>query len=187
MTGASTDILETLVEQARAGDRQAFSEIVRRLMSQVTALTYKMTGDRDTALDLAQDSFISAWEKLRTYRGEASFASWLYRIATNKTLNYLKAASRQTSMSDLPEQIDGSDLASPERSIHRKELAEQVRLFMTTLPPQQRAIFELRFYKEMPFEEIAQATGRALGTVKTGYREAVKKLRIFARDKGWRS
>jgi RNA polymerase sigma-70 factor (ECF subfamily) len=187
MTGASNDILETLVEQARAGDRQAFSEIVRRLMSQVTALTYKMTGDRDTALDLAQDSFISAWEKLRTYRGEASFTGWLYRIATNKTLNYLKSASRQTTMNELPEQADSTDQASPERTIHRKELAEQVWQFMATLPPQQRVIFELRFYKEMSFAEIAEATDRALGTVKTGYREAVKKLRVFARDKGWHS
>jgi RNA polymerase sigma-70 factor (ECF subfamily) len=187
MTGASADILERLVDQARAGDRQAFSEIVRRLMSRVTALTYKMTGDRDTALDLAQESFIAAWEKLRTYRGEASFSSWLYRIATNKTLNYLKSAARQTTVDDLPDRADPSDQASPERSIHRKELAASVREFMATLPPQQRAIFELRFYKEMSFEEIARATDRALGTVKTGYREAVKKLRVFARDKGWRS
>jgi RNA polymerase sigma-70 factor (ECF subfamily) len=61
-----------------------------------------------------------------------------------------------------------------------------VRAFMATLPPQQRAIFELRFYKEMSFEEIAGAMERAVGTVKTGYREAVKKLRVYAQEKGWR-
>ena len=75
--------------------------------------------------------------------------------------------------------------SNPEHLLQRKELAERVRRFMLGLPPQQRAIFELRFYKEMPFEQIARATERALGTVKTGYREAVKKLRTLALEEGW--
>ena len=185
MTDTVLETLESLAEKALAGDRQAFSAIVRQLMTRVTALTYRITGDRETALDLAQDTFVSAWENLRTWRGESGFANWVFRIATNRSLNHLKAATRRRTQDNFDlNELEASD-PGPERLLHRQELAEQVREFMVSLPPQQRAIFELRFYKEMRFEEIAQALDRALGTVKTGYREAVKKLREHALEKGW--
>ena len=185
MTDSNKESLESLVAKARTGDSQAFSTIVRQLMNQVAALTYRMTGERESALDLAQDTFVSAWENLRGYRGEASFVNWVYRIATNKTLNYLKAGARRETVGELPDDIIDTMAVDPEKRLVRKELAGRVLQFMHTLPPQQRIIFELRFYKGMPFEEIARATDRALGTVKTGYREAVKKLRNIASEKGW--
>jgi len=178
--------MESLAREAVAGDRAAFSRIVRRLMNQVAALTYRITGDKDTALDLAQDTFVSAWENIRTWRGDAGFANWVFRIATNKALNHLRSVSRHSTLDQLhacEQETSGPD---PERLLQRKELSEQVREFMATLPPQQCAIFELRFYKGMPFDEIAVAMERAVGTVKTGYREAVKKLRLYAEQKGWR-
>jgi len=156
-------------------------------MTRVTALTYRITGDRETALDLAQETFVSAWEKLRTYRGEAGFAHWVFRIATNKVLNHLRSTTRHSELDELHAHPDESGGPDPERQLTRKELAGRVRDFMATLPPQQRAIFELRFYKEMPFEQIAVALERAIGTVKTGYREAVKKLRAHALKEGWQS
>jgi RNA polymerase sigma factor (sigma-70 family) len=188
MAELTEEPLEKLVEQARAGDRKAFSTIVRRLMNQVTALTYRMTGDRDTALDLAQETFVSAWQNLESYRGEASFANWVYRIATNKSLNLLKAAQRLTSLpseNDISPELTTS--IEPDIQMQRDELAGQVARFTQTLPPQQRAVFELRFYEQMTFEEISQAVGKAVGTVKTNYREAVKKLRVYATAKGLRS
>jgi RNA polymerase sigma-70 factor (ECF subfamily) len=143
-----------------------------------------MTGDRDTALDLAQDTFVAAWEKLGSYRGEAGIAGWLYRIASNKSLNHIKSRSR-FSDETTPEPAAPDASTNPERLFERKELADRVRRFMLGLPPQQRLIFELRFYKGMPFEQIARATERALGTVKTGYREAIRKLRNLALEEGW--
>jgi len=186
MKEAGAETIERLVQASLAGNRSAFSEIVRRLMTQVAALTYRITGDKDTALDLAQDTFVSAWENIRTWRGDAGFANWIFRIATNKSLNHLRTVSRHDALNQL-HMIEHEELSpDPERLLNRKELAEQVRAFMASLPPQQRAIFELRFYKGMPFEEIAAAMERAVGTVKTGYREAVKKLRAHANEKGWR-
>jgi RNA polymerase sigma-70 factor (ECF subfamily) len=188
MAELNQEPLEELVEKARTGDRKAFSAIVRRMMNQVTALTYRMTGDRDTALDLAQETFVSAWQNLGSFRGEAGFASWVYRIATNKSLNLLKAAQRLTSLPEEGEfQPELAVSEDPHSEMHRGELAEQVAKFTLTLPPQQRAVFELRFYKQMTFEEISRTTGKALGTVKTNYREAVKKLRTYATAKGLRS
>ena len=177
--------MESLIAQALAGDRQAFSVIVRQLMTRVVALTYRITGDKETALDLAQETFVSAWENLRTYRGDAGFVNWVFRIATNKSLNHLRSASTRGTLDESNlDDIASPDL-DPERRMIRHELAERVREFMIGLPPQQRAIFELRFYKGMPFEEIAAALERAVGTVKTGYREAVRKLRTCALERGW--
>jgi len=174
-----------LAQKASRGDRAAFSELVKRHMNAVVALTYRMTGDRDSALDLAQESFVSAWENLSRFRGDAKFESWVYRIAVNKCLNYLESR-KSVSLDTVPEELlTSSEESAADQLMAREELRQGVLAFMATLPPQQRAVFELRFYRQMSFEEISQATERALGTVKTNYREAVQKLRAYAQSHGW--
>ena len=186
MVRIADDNLEMLVERAKTGDRTAFSEIVRRLMNQVVVLTYRMTGDRESALDLAQDSFLTAWQKLHDFRGDAVFTSWLYRIASNKTLNFLKSREARPDTDDLEKlPYAASNQADPETALMGDELAADVLKFTTSLPPQQRLVFNLRFYKQLPFAEIAHVTDRAVGTVKTSYREAIRKLREHTRKKGW--
>ena len=136
--------------------------------------------DRDTAMDLTQETFITAWEKLYNFRGDSSFASWLFRIASNKTLDFLKSSDRIQSVNDVLRNestlIDNRSV-DPHNVLVLKELRERVLTFMKSLPVQQRIAFELRFYKQLKFKEIAVVTGSALGTVKTNYREAIKKLR----------
>lgn len=151
-------------------------------MNPVTALTYKMTQDRDSALDLAQDTFVAAWQNLSSFKGEARFESWLYRIAANKSLNFVKRESRTVRDHDT-DLMPASD--NLETATYQKELRRRVADFMSRLPAQQKLVFELRFYKEMSFEEVARVTDKALGTVKTLYREAVKKLREVAVSEGW--
>lgn len=182
MARIDSDRINNLLAQAKQGDRQAFSEIVRIMMNPVTALTYKMTQDRDSALDLAQDTFVAAWENLSNFKGEARFESWLYRIATNKSLNFIKRESRKAGDLDADSLIASSD---SEAGMYRKELRQRVIDFMSRLPAQQRLVFELRFYKEMSFDEIARVTNKAPGTAKTLYREAIKKLREVAVSEGW--
>ena len=187
MTTAENEILNELVKRARNGDREAFSKIVRLTMNKITALTYRMTGDRESARDLAQETFISAWQNLAGFRGDAKFTSWLYRIASNKTLNYLNRASFRTEIADGKGEATASAEGTPESVFRDRELSEGVLEFMQGLPRQQRLAFELKFYEGLTFAEISRTTGRALGTVKTNYRQAVGKLREFARMKGWRS
>lgn len=185
MKQVAQEALDELVDKALAGDRTAFSTLVKQLMAPIAALTYRMTGDRDASLDLAQDTFVAAWENRKSFRKEAGFTSWLYRIASNKTLNYLKSAGRRKPTTESTELEAASTTQNPEEEMIKKELASEVLGFMAGLPDQQRLIFDLRFYKEMSFHEIAEMTGRALGTVKTGYREAIIKLRKYALEKGW--
>ncbi len=182
MKTASHITVDDLVRQAQAGDRNAFSEIVRLLMNKITALTYKITSDKDLAVDVAQDSFIAAWQSLDSFKFDAKFESWLYRIAYNKSLNAIKKEDRNVNDFDFDTQASSSD---PERELYQKELRTKVLSFLETLPKEQRAVFELKFYKGLTFTEIADTTGKALGTVKTLYREAVIKLRSVATNQRW--
>ncbi|MEA2031363.1 MAG: sigma-70 family RNA polymerase sigma factor [candidate division Zixibacteria bacterium] len=182
MTKIDDETTSKLVIQAQRGDRTAFSKLVRLKMNDIVALTFRMTGDRETAKDLTQETFLTAWEKLSRFRGESAFSSWLYRIATNKALNFLKRpSSNEMSLDSEP-----SFVSTPESQLARKELQNGVREFMQQLPPGQRVVFDLRFYKRLSFEEISIMTDRAVGTVKTHYRQAVIKLRQLAKEKGWR-
>lgn len=183
------EVIDRLAGEAQEGDREAFSKIVRLMMQPIVALTYKMTGDREAAKDLAQDTFVAAWSNLADFRGDARFSSWLYRIASNKSLNYLGSAAVRDSQpfdETIEDQTASPDTEhNPEKSLVRHELKEKFMEFLTTLPPKQRLAFELRFYKELPFEEIARVTNSALGTVKTNYRQAVAKLKEYALERGW--
>ena len=188
MERESNNSIEQLVQLAMEGNRDAFSEIMKLNMNKVFALTYKMTGDKDVANDLTQDSFVTAWEKLKSFRGEGNFNGWLLRIAVNKGLNYLKRIKQNVRLdNDQLETHLQPDLNNqPDIEMEKKEIQDSVLYFMSTLPVQQRLAFELRFYKELSFKEIAEISGNAVGTVKTNYREAIKKLREHAIEKGWR-
>lgn len=190
MANANDETLNKLVSLAQNGSRDAFSELVRILMNDIMALTYRMTGDKETAKDLAQETFVAGWEKIKTYRGEAKFKNWLLRIATNKTLNYFKKASTTYEISGDPDtsisEYSSVSSSDPEAELRRKQLKKDVLQFMGQLSPQQRIVFDLRFYKQMSFNEISTVTNKAVGTVKTNYREAIKKLRLWAEDKGWK-
>jgi len=167
---------KTIVLSARAGDKKAFDQLVKENREKMFALTYRMTGNRETALDLVQETFLTAYRELPGFRGESSFSSWLYRIASNKTLNYLKRKKLVSFLPFgsqpghepsyvMPDTIDNSEL--------KKALARE----LANLPDREKLIFNLRFYDELPFGEIARITGRSESTVKTQYQQAVKKLR----------
>ena len=166
-----------LVARAKDGDRLAFDKLVKENKDKMFALTLRMTGDREVALDLMQDTFFTAYKEIGSFRGEAGFSSWLYRIASNKALNYLKRKkilsfiplTEKTSDSvsyEMPEYIDGEGL--------NKELA----LAVNSLPPKQKLVFNLRFYEQLQFGEIAGILNKSESTVKTNYQKAIEKLRI---------
>ena len=184
------ETFERLVLQAKKDSRDAFSELVKLLMNDIVALTYRMTSDKETAKDLAQETFITGWEKIKTFRGETKFKNWLYRIATNKTLNYLKKASTAYEVAgDSGESVleyTSTNKTNPETEFKNKQLKEDILQFMGQLPPQQRIVFDLRFYKQLSFDEISTVTNKAVGTVKTNYRESIKKLRKWAEENGWK-
>jgi RNA polymerase sigma-70 factor (ECF subfamily) len=165
-----------LVGAFLAGRREAFDIIVERHRRQVYLLCYRFTGNHEDASDLAQDVFLRAFRGLKTFKGESSLTTWLYRIGVNTSLN--KAALKRPATEPLePEQHVAAGTIDPLGEIVRNEDAAQVRAAIRQLPPKQRATLILRVYHELPHEEIARALGSSVGATKANFFHALGNLR----------
>lgn len=170
-----------LVEASLAGDREAFDTIVERHRRHVYQLCYRFVGNHEDASDLAQDVFIRAYRGLRTFKGQASLGTWLYRIAVNASLNRVGAKGPQAVSFDSVRQGTDEFLASTEESasdaLLRDERALQVRAAIARLPKKQRATLVLRVYHELPHEEIAAILGSSVGAAKANFFHALNNLK----------
>ncbi len=172
---------QALVSLARAGDRRAFDKLVARYKDKMFALAYRMTGNREEALDILQDTFFAAFKAIRGFREEASFSSWLYRIVSNKSINLIK---RRGILSFLPFGASPKDEPAYEMddAAGRSELSNKIQESINELPPKQKLVFNLRFYDQLSFVEIAEILGKGESTVKTNYQKAVEKLQKKLED-----
>lgn len=176
-----SDLEIELVAKAKNGDRQAFDKLVKENKDKMFALTLRMTNDRETALDLMQDTFFTAFKEIKRFRGDSSFSSWLYRIASNKSLNYLK---RKKILSFIPLIGSAAESQSYEITVDldNKALNKEIAQAVNSLPPKQKLVFNLRFYEQLQFGEIATILGKSVSTVKTNYQKALEKLQEALKD-----
>jgi RNA polymerase sigma-70 factor (ECF subfamily) len=169
-----------LLDQARAGSHEAFGELVTLHERAVYRVTLAALGNRDDALDAAQDAFVVAWRKLAGFRGEAAFRTWLLTIAWRKALDRRRARNilwRRTRTSAPADESDPVDLldagtASPERAAVARDLARQCRDEIRRLSPKLRDALLLASSGEYSYGEIAAMLGIPLGTVKWRVSEA---------------
>ena len=170
-----------LVEASLAGDRAAFDMIVERHRRHVYQLCYRFVGNHEDASDLAQDVFIRAFRGLKTFKGQASVGTWLYRIAVNASLNKVGARGpRPISLDPVAHGSDGRLLSTAESqsdALLRGERAEQVRAAIARLPRKQRATLVLRVYHELPHEQIAAILGSSVGAAKANLFHALNNLK----------
>jgi RNA polymerase sigma-70 factor (ECF subfamily) len=173
LTGADD---RALVQAFCAGEREAFDVIVVRHRRQVYQLCYRFVNNHEDASDLAQDVFVRAFKGLRNFKGDASLATWLYRVAVNACLN--RVSSKKPAAAPLEEaaHVDGR-ARSPLDDVLREERADVVRRAIAKLPPKQRATLMLRVYQECSHEEIATALGSTVGAVKANFFHALGNLR----------
>jgi len=178
--GSSIDLRDAsdpaLVEAFLGGRPEAFDVIVERHQRQVYQLCYRFTGNHEDASDLAQDVFVRAFRGLRHFKGQASLATWLYRIGVNASLNRAAVKRLRTEPIEAERHVDtaGKD---PLVNLVRAEHAARVRAAIRQLPPKQRATLILRVYHELPHEEIARALGSSVGAVKANFFHALGNLR----------
>lgn len=174
-----------LVEAARRGEVESFNVLVRLYEGRVYNLCYRMLGDPESAADAAQDSFLSAFRNLRSFRG-GSFRSWMLRIATNACYDMLRARKRRPAVSLDAESGDEDDSPplqiadsgeAPDEFVLRRELASAIERGLTTLPAEQRVILILSDIQGLAYEEIAQITNTTLGTVKSRLSRGRARLR----------
>jgi RNA polymerase sigma-70 factor (ECF subfamily) len=172
-----------LVERAKHGEREAFASLVRRHQDRAFNLAYQMVRNREDALDVAQEAFTRAYTSLPTFKGDATFSTWLHRIVVNLAIDSLRRRRRggEATYDDargLPEEPE-ADLPAGEDPVTVLE-AKQTRALLARgieqLPPAQRAVVILREIEGMSYEEIAQAVGCNPGTVMSRLFYARRKL-----------
>ncbi len=170
-----------LVRAARGGDEDAFETLVRAHEKRIYSLCYRLCGNADDAADAAQEAFVSAWRALPFFREESNFATWLYRLATNASIDLLRREKRHRaplSLDDEEQSVDAVDeTASPHALYEKKELREAVLRAMESLSEEYRRILILRELQQLSYQEIAEILDLDLGTVKTRIHRARKNLR----------
>lgn len=162
--------------------REAFSKVVQQYSEQLYWQVRKMVLSHDDANDIIQNTFIKAWSNIDTFRADSKLSTWLYRIAFNECLTFL---NKQRAMATLS--IDSDDIelidkleGDPYFSGDRAQILLQKAL--NTLPEKQRMVFNLKYFKEMKYEEMSGIFGTSVGALKASYHHAVKKIEQFLND-----
>lgn len=174
---------ESLIRQAQGGDVAAFNRLVVQYQELVFNVAYRIMGDPAVAEDVAQETFITAYQSLRGFRG-GSFKAWLIRVATNRCYDELRRRKRrpQTSLDEIVDENESfaflrSPNEGPEAHRQRVELALTIERCLKTLPDDQRVVTVLSDIEGYDYEEIASITRVSLGTVKSRLSRARAKLR----------
>jgi RNA polymerase sigma-70 factor (ECF subfamily) len=187
-----------LVERLKIGDRQASEELIRRYHAKAFAIAFRMlSGDREEALDLTQDAFLTVLRKIDGFEGNSSFYTWFYRILINTCLDFLRRRKRWRRLlqlrrpnskdtrepsETLAEVASSEPSANPGAAVDVRELQRDVRGAMELLSDRQRMIFNLKVFEEMRIAEIARTMGLAEGTVKSHLFRATRIMRESLAD-----
>lgn len=191
------EVEASMVERLKSGDKTAFDELFHCYKEMVFRLAFRFLGDRDEALDLSQEVFLTVYREVRTFRGEASLKTWIYRIVITRAANYRRWWRRRKRdfiiSLDTFREREGKEgapvqkLASAERTpyeiVYGLEVEEKVHQALQALPMNQRVALIMRDIEGLSYQEIAEVTKTSLGTVKSriarGREELIKKLRGF--------
>ena len=170
---------QELVERVQAGDKRAFDLLVLKYQRKVQRLVSRFVRDSGEVDDVVQEAFIKAYRALPTFRGDAAFYTWIYRIAINCAKNYLASPARRiVPQSDLISEDDDDaesferndglhDVATPDAEYASKQIAEAVNRAMAALPDDLRTAVTLREIEGLSYEEIAEAMDCPIGTVRS--------------------
>lgn len=188
--GAADDT--PLVRRAQSGDEDAYEELVRRHQHRIYGLCYHLTSNHEDAADLAQDAMIKAWKALRSFKGDSSFYTWLYRIAYNTVLNHLKQRRNRTphlSLDDLdfnaehtPELLELISTITPRRDVSLAELHRKLNEAMLRLSEEHRTVVTLHDIQGLPHDTIAEILQCNPGTVRSRLHYARQQLQGLLGD-----
>ena len=196
MSGEIEHVLENedvdLVAKCQKGDLQAFDELVTRYRNKAYGMIYNMVRNEQDAWDLAQDGFVKAWKSIGRFRGQSSFYTWLYRIMTNVTIDWLRKKQIEgTSEFDDNVSVASAEPGSftvpkadplPSEKIEQAEIRKRIDLAIERLSPEHRAVIMMKEMEGLQYQEIADALDCSIGTVMSRLFYARKKLQALLKD-----
>ncbi len=193
-TAAQADVSDLdLVKQAQAGDTGAFDQLVGRYRTRVFGMIYNMVHNEQDAWDLAQDSFLKAWKSIARFRGQSSFYTWVYRIVTNVTIDWLRKKQIRGGAGEFDDAVQLKEIdpasrtvphpaALPHERMEQSEIRRRIDAAIAQLSPEHRAVILLKEIEDMQYHEIAESLGCSIGTVMSRLFYARKKLQNLLRD-----
>lgn len=187
----SVDPDADLVRRTQEGDTRAFDELVMKYSRKLYGLVYNMTSNKEDTHDLLQDIFAKAYRSLRRFRGNSTFYTWIYSIAVNMTLNFLKKRKRRAGYSyddvdsgiqNDPAFIDQAHQSNPRRQSNIHELQKKLNEAMQSLSEDHRTVVTMFDIQGMPHAEISRILGVSEGTVRSRLYYAHQQLQVYLED-----
>ena len=169
-----------LIDAFLKGDQNAFNLLIRKYQEGIYRVIRKMVLDHDDADDLTQEVFIKIYDSVSDFRGESKFFTYIYRIAVNLSLNFLNKNKRNLirNVSLNGNDVSSSDMKADE-SIDAENKTRLLEKAIASLPAQQRAVFNLRYYENLSYEDISSIMEKSTGGMKANYFHALKNLQKF--------
>jgi RNA polymerase sigma-70 factor (ECF subfamily) len=171
---------QELVRLVKAGTVDAFDELIRRHQIKIHDLCYKMLRNYDDASDMAQETFLKAYKKINKFKEKSKFSTWLYRIAVNNCLNFIK---KRRPTEELYEEITSTGQDDPVQRYKSKEFRDKIKTAVARLPEVQRAVFTLRTLEDLSYKEVSDILKKPISTIKVNHHLAVKNLRNYLKGK----
>ena len=169
---------EILKIYREGGREQAFRLLVQSYKERLYWLIRRMVLDHDDADDCLQNTFIKVWQSLDRFRGDAQLYTWLYRIATNESITFLTQQQRRGEQTG----IAAAERLSSDAWFDGDQVQAALHKSIAKLPPKQKAVFNLRYFEEMPYSQIADVLETSEGALKASYHHAYEKIKAWMKE-----
>jgi RNA polymerase sigma factor (sigma-70 family) len=176
-----------LLDLYHSGSREkAFNALIKTYQQRVYYHIRRMVQDHDDANDVMQNTFMKVWRGLENYRADAQLFTWIYRIATNETITFINSRNKRAVIS-----FDGNDsddensyapaayIKGESHQLDGEKLQARLQAAIDSLPEKQKLVFNLRYYDEMPYEQMSEVLGTSEGALKASYHHAAQKIEKF--------
>ncbi|MCO6497380.1 MAG: sigma-70 family RNA polymerase sigma factor [Chitinophagaceae bacterium] len=179
MTVSSSD--NELLERFREPDQKekAFELIIKKYQERLYWHIRRMVLTHEDTDDVLQNTFVKVWKSLDQFRGESQLYTWLYRIATNESLTFLNNKKKNSSLSIDNEDYTISNKLQSDPHFDANKLEWKLQMAIQSLPEKQKLVFNLRYYDEMPYEEMSKVLETSVGALKASYHHAAKKVEEY--------
>ena len=180
VNGSDSELLESFRDPDTK--EQAFTSIIRKYQEKLYWHIRRMVVDHDDANDVLQNVFIRVWNGLENFREDSQLYTWLYRIATNESLTFLEGQKKRSAVSLSDVESGLSNKIKADQHFDANKLEWKLQVAIQQLPEKQRVVFTLRYYDEMPYEEMSRVLETSEGALKASYHHAVKKVEEYIKN-----